>query len=161
MRIIPFDPYGLMAFQAIAKDPHERHSGSISEKIAEEISRNEALRMALLVIADQEDKEKKQGHKFKILTKKQTKVLLSQLRHFRFNFHKLQQGTGIVECSWDDETERFKSLGSRITRKSKKAIRIGTAAAQAIAHAAEAWVIARNERVLEMTLSLFHNKEDE
>lgn len=60
MRIIPFDPYGSMAFQAIAKDPQERKNGSISEKISEEIARNEALRMALLAIADQEDKEKKQ-----------------------------------------------------------------------------------------------------
>lgn len=52
MRIIPFDPYGSMAFQAIAKDPQERKNGSISEKISEEIARNEALRMALLAIAD-------------------------------------------------------------------------------------------------------------
>ena len=53
MRIIPFDPYGSMIFQGIAKDPQERKSTSISEKIAEEISRNESLRMALLAIAEQ------------------------------------------------------------------------------------------------------------
>lgn len=58
MRIIPFDPYGSMAFQGIAKDPQEHKSTSISEKIAEEISRNESLRMALLAIAEQEDQEK-------------------------------------------------------------------------------------------------------
>ena len=104
MRIIPFDPYGSMIFQEIAKDPQERKSTSISEKIAEEISRNESLRMALLAIAEQEDREKKQRHRFKILTKKQTKVLLGQLRHFRLDFQKLQMG-GTIEWSWDDETE--------------------------------------------------------
>lgn len=160
MRIIPFDPYGSMIFQGIAKDPQERKSTSISEKIAEEIARNESLRMALLAIAEQEDREKKQRHRFKILTKKQTKVLLGQLRHFRLDFQKLQMG-GTIEWSWDDETEHSKSLGSRITKKTKKSIRIGSAAAQAIAHAAEAWVIARNEGILEMTLSLFPNKECE
>lgn len=161
MRIIPFDPYGSIPFQEIAKDPQERKSGNISEKIAEEIARNEALRMALLVIAEQEDKEKRQKHRFKILTKKQTRVLLGQLRHFRLDFQKLQMG-GSVEWSWDDESEHPKSLGKRITKKSKKSIRIGATAAQAIAHAAEAWVISRNEGILEMTLTLFqNNKGDE
>lgn len=160
MRIIPFDPYGSMAFQAIAKDPQERKNGSISEKISEEIARNEALRMALLAIADQEDKEKKQKHRFKILTKKQTRILLGQLRHFRLDFQKLQAGV-VIEWSWDDKSERSKSLGSRITRKSKKTICISAAAAQAIAHTAEAWVIARNEGILEMTLSLFQHKDNE
>lgn len=58
MRIIPFDPYGSMAFQAIAKDPQERKNGSISEKISEEIARNEALRMALLLLPIKKIKKK-------------------------------------------------------------------------------------------------------
>lgn len=59
MRIIPFDPYGAFPPQGAQKDPHSNIP--LNQKISDEIAKNEAMRLALLAIADKEKEEKREN----------------------------------------------------------------------------------------------------
>ncbi|CRI32831.1 Uncharacterized protein BN1224_CV14_A_03400 [Chlamydia pneumoniae] len=157
MRIIRFDPYGALSAQSIAKD--SRQNSPLVEKISEEIATNEAIRLALLAIGDREQEEKKQRHRYKLLGQKQAKVLLSQLRHVHLDFKKLYCDSKKKEDQEKDEKNKQKR-SIKVTKK-KKGISLGAAASQAIAAAAEAWVIARNKGVLETASTLFYQKDEE
>ncbi|BAE81327.1 conserved hypothetical protein [Chlamydia felis Fe/C-56] len=160
MRIIPFDPYGAFPPQGTCKDPHSQTP--LNQKISDEIARNEAMRLALLAIADQEKGEKQRQHRIKILNRKQARVLLSQLRHVDLDFRRLKnKGYKEKEDQEDDSQESSKKERSFNVAKNKKTVKIGASAAQAIANAAEAWVIARNRGVLDMASLLFWHKDDE
>ncbi|WP_139414657.1 hypothetical protein [Chlamydia abortus] len=152
MRIIPFDPYGAFPPQGVQKDPHSNIP--LNQRISDEIAKNEAMRLALLAIADKEKEEKKRKHRFKILNRKQAKVLLSQLCNVDLDFKSLKN----AGCEDKDEEPSEKSFD---ISGSKKPIKIGVSAAQAIANAAEAWVIARNRGVLDMASLLFWSKDED
>ncbi|SFW01215.1 Uncharacterised protein [Chlamydia abortus] len=152
MRIIPFDPYGAFPPQGVQKDLHSNIP--LNQKISDEIAKNEAMRLALLAIADKEKEEKKRKHRFKILNRKQAKVLLSQLCNVDLDFKSLKN----AGCEDKDEEPSEKSFD---ISGSKKPIKIGTSAAQAIANAAETWVIARNRGVLDMASLLFWSKDED
>ncbi|MEF9519943.1 hypothetical protein SBV45_04480 [Chlamydia crocodili] len=159
MRILPFDPYGAFPPQGVSKDPHSNIP--LNQKISDEIAKNEAMRLALLAIADQEKDERQRRHRFKILNRKQAKVLLSQLRNVDLDFRSLKNaGFKEDEDSQEDRESQKQEKTFNIAR-SKKPVKIGASAAQAIANAAEAWVIARNRGVLDMASLLFWNKDDE
>ncbi|WP_348663999.1 hypothetical protein [Chlamydia vaughanii] len=161
MRIIPFDPYGAMPPQQTQKDPHSHTS--LNRRISDEIAKNEAMRLALLAIADQEKDERQRKHRYKILNRKQAKVLLSQLRNVDLDFQNLKNRVSREEEESDEEGREEDSRKEPIfeVSKNKKPIKIGASAAQAIANAAEAWVIARNRGVLDMASLLFWHKDDE
>lgn len=152
MRIIPFDPYGAFPPQGVQKDPHSNIP--LNQKISDEIAKNEAMRLALLAIADKEKEEKKRKHRFKILNRKQAKVLLSQLCNVDLDFKSLKNA-GSEDKDEEPSEKSFDISGS------KKPIKIGASAAQAIANAAEAWVIARNRGVLDMASLLFWSKDED
>ncbi len=152
MRILRFDPYGSLEVNSFSGNPKQLDY-SLGEKISSEISRNEALRLALLVIADQEQEQRQKRHRFKILQQKQKKILLSQLRHFRLDFRTLRR-----EDESEDAAEK-RNVAFEVPGK-KKVVKMTPAASRAIAHAAEAWVIARNKGVLDMAVSLFLAKDE-
>lgn len=157
MRILSFDPYGAMPPQAIQQDS-KQHQMTLNQRIADEIAKNEAIRLALLAIADQEKDRKRQQHKFKILNKKQANILLSQLRNLDLDFQHLIHPK--AKNKHQEEQNKQKKVSFKIA-KGKKTFKINTSAAQAIANAAEAWVIARNRGVLDMASLLFWSKDDE
>lgn len=166
MKILCFDPYGSFPCQGTGKDPHQENSYfPLSMKISAEIAKNEAIRMALLAIGEQEKENKKNRHRFKLLNQKQVKVFLSQLRNVQLDFRKLRGDKDHHKKDKDRDPRKRKEEDSEHCSKvkitGKKKIHLGTAASQAIAAAAEAWVIARNKGVLEMTFSLFQKKDDE
>ncbi|AAP05198.1 hypothetical protein [Chlamydia caviae] len=160
MRILPFDPYGALPPQGVNKDPHSNIP--LNQKISDEIAKNEAMRLALLAITDQEKDKRKRKHRFKILNRKQAKVLLSQLRNVDLDFQSLKNaGLKEEEDNEEDNEESSKQGKTFHIASSKKPVKIGASAAQAIADAAEAWVIARNRGVLDMASLLFWHKDDE
>ncbi|WP_201457151.1 hypothetical protein [Chlamydia sp. 17-3921] len=155
MKINGFDPYGTFLPQEVAKDSHQG-APTLSKKISEEIATNEAIRLALLAISDQEQENKKNKHRFKLLNQKQAKILLSQLRHVQLDFRKLR---GDKEKDQQEEKEPEKY--SQVKASGKKKICLGASASQAIAAAAEAWVIARNKGILDMATTIFWKKDNE
>lgn len=159
MRILSFDPYGAMPSQTIQKDS-KQHQMTLNQRISDEIAKNEAIRLALLAIADQEKDRKRQQHKFKILNKKQANILLSQLRNLDLDFQHLMHPKAKNKHQEEQKKEKQKRVSFKIA-KGKKTFKINTSAAQAIANAAEAWVIARNRGVLDMASLLFWSKDDE
>ncbi|WP_066483470.1 hypothetical protein [Candidatus Chlamydia sanziniae] len=160
MRIFGFSPYGIIRAEKVIKDT--RQDPTLMVKISKEIAANEAIRLALLAISDQE-KEKKRHHHFKLLSQKQANVLLSQLRHLHLDFSRLRSKEKYDRKGSQDseeKKERKKKHSVQVVGKKKK-ISIGTSASQAIAAAAEAWVIARNQGILDMASMLFYQKDNE
>lgn len=155
MRILSFDSYGAIPPQQIHQDSKQQQT-TLNQRISDEIAKNEAIRLALLAIADQEQDKQRRQHRFKMLNKKQAHVLLSQLRHLNLDFKYL---ANPQPKKHNQDTKKKKT--SFTIAKGKKTFRLGASAAQAIAHAAEAWVIARNRGVLDMASLLFWNKDDE
>ncbi|EPP35665.1 hypothetical protein CP10139811_0068 [Chlamydia ibidis] len=155
MRILPFDAYGSVVAQGVAQDPKERNL-SLLDKVSEEIARNEAMRLALIAIADREQEKKKKQHRYKILNRKQASVLLSQLKNLEIDFDLLQKTYPI-----DFDDQRKKREIKLKDSNTKRLIRIKSSAAQAIADAAEAWVIARNKGILDMASILFCNRDSD
>ncbi|SPN73474.1 hypothetical protein C10C_0301 [Chlamydia serpentis] len=156
MRIIRFDPYGAVLAQNVGRDSQQNLP--LAKKISEEIATNEAIRLALLAIGDREKEEKKQKHRYKLLGQKQAKILLSQLRHVRLDFKTLRNFNRKKEDQEQDEKNKKRPC-VKVTKK--KSISLGAAASQAIAAAAEAWVIARNKGILETASTLFYQKDEE
>lgn len=148
MRInIHFNPYGHIGSEPIVDQ--RSTIPSATDNLSKEIAKNEAIIAALLAIIDQEEKEKKEKkHRFQFLNKKQqAKVLLSNLNNIKFNFCNHVNST--KEKVSDRKQKAF------IVCKNKQKLEIGCSAAQAIAQAAEAWIVARNTELLEVAASLF------
>ncbi|AHK63129.1 hypothetical protein BOKEGFJH_00250 [Chlamydia avium] len=157
MRILPFDPYGAIPPQKIQQDSKHHNQMTLHEKITDEIAKNEAIRLALLAISDQEQDRQRRQHRFKMLNKKQARVLLSQLRNLNLDFEFL---TNPKSGRNHRDQQNEKNVSFKIA-KGRKTFKIDTSAAKAIANAAEAWVIARNRGVLDMASLLFESKDDE
>lgn len=149
MRILPFDCYGVLSSQSVSGEHPQKLP--IGERIAEEIAKNEALRAALLAIADQEREQSQKRRSFKVLSRRQARILLSQLRNVNLDFHRLKQHPEGGRGS--------KHKPKFICSKKKRNIRIGASASMAIANAAEAWVMARNRGILDVASVLFLSKD--
>lgn len=145
---VNFNPYGYIGSEQIGEQ-RSANQPLVLDNLSKEIAKNAAIIAALLAIIDQEEKEKKEKrHRFQFLNKKQqVKVLLSNLHNIRFNFCNHVQ-------SKQSNNQHQKSIIVCQNHK-KKYFKIGCSAAQAIAQAAEAWVVARNKELLEVASSLF------
>lgn len=118
MRILSFDPYGAMPSQTIQQDS-KQHQMTLNQRISDEIAKNEAIRLALLAIADQEKDRKRQQHKFKILNKKQANILLSQLRNLDLDFQHLMHPKAKNKHQEEQKKEKQKRVSFKIAKGKK------------------------------------------
>lgn len=151
MRISHFDPFGpIFTHPTEQKNPEQKLS--LHQKISEEIARNEAMRLALLAMSDQEKDRRRRRRKFRILNRKQANVLFSQLRHVGLDVKRFLNG--------EDKELEEKEFAFRLS-KGKKTVKIQASAVMAIAAAGEAWVAARNRDLSEVVSNLFYTKGPE
>ncbi|WP_213357770.1 hypothetical protein [Chlamydiifrater phoenicopteri] len=154
---IHFNPYGqILSFGASQGNSSNGEGKDSVRKIVGEIA-STAIKHALIASVENISDRKSRKHRFRLISKKkQAKIILSALKNIHLD--------SAIFKSMDNYEKKKRDPGNRCvvwdvrSRKCKFPIRIGKKAAEAISEAAEYWVIARNNGLLEMADTLFFQK---
>ncbi|WP_213318413.1 hypothetical protein [Chlamydiifrater volucris] len=154
---IHFNPYGQILACGLSQGDSSNGGGDKTvRKVVEEIA-STAIKHALISSVENVGDRRSKKHRFRVISKKkQAKIILSALKNIHLDsvIFKSLSGHKVKKLS----SNGHYSVWDVRKKKNKTPIRIGKKAAEAISEAAEYWVIARNNGLLEMADSLFFQK---